>query len=483
MTSSFLPSFVKPQAFIDGEWCSDSAQFPVINPANSDVLCHVSDTSHTDIERAIVAAERAQKEWAQKPVHDRAIILNAWRHLILDHKDELARLMTMEQGKPIAEARAEIGDADSIRWSVEESYRTYGKIVPHTRSNLHAEITYEPVGVVVAITPWNFPHSMITRKVAPALAAGCGVVLKPAEDTPLSALALASLAHMAGVPSGLFNVVPCSRVRVKEVGEFLTTHPIVRKVSFTGSTAVGKTIMANCASTVKNISLELGGNAPFIIFESAHIDRAIDGVMASKFRNAGQTCICANRVYVARKIYDVVISRLKEKIAEMKVGDGLNPSTKLGPLINQSAMQKIDEFLRDARDKSAVISTGPTMPDLGHGFFRAPCLIERITPDMRISQDEIFGPLLAVYPFDTESEVIEAANNTQYGLAAYIYTEDEAQARRVSKNLQYGMVGCNTALLADAGLPFGGRKESGIGREGGPESLLEFMETKFTLHG
>jgi succinate-semialdehyde dehydrogenase/glutarate-semialdehyde dehydrogenase len=481
MTSYSLPSFVRPHAFINGEWISSTQSFPVLNPATATKICDVSDVTNDEIERTILCAHSAQKIWANMLVSDRAKILNKWRDLILEYKETLAELMTMEQGKPLVEARAEIGNADAVRWSVEESYRVYGKIIPDMRADVHAEITHEPVGVVAAITPWNFPHSMVTRKVSPALAAGCAVILKPAEDTPLSALALASLAHQAGVPSGVFNVVPCSRARVADVGKILTTHERIRKVSFTGSTQVGKIIMANSAGTVKNISLELGGNAPFIIFESADLDRAVDGVMTSKFRNAGQTCICANRVYVADKIYDQVVAKLKDKIKNMVVGDGRDVRTTLGPLINDKAFEKVGALLNDARDKGAAISEPCPTSFNNNGYFKAPVLVESVLPNMRIADEEIFGPLLALYRFHDENQVIAAANDTQFGLAAYFYTQDPFQARRVGQKLEYGMIGCNTAMIVDSGLPFGGRKESGIGREGGPDSLYEFMETKYIV--
>ena len=480
MTSYSLPSFVRPHAFINGEWASSAQSFPVLNPATATKICDVGDVTNDDVMRAISCAHDAQKIWANMLVSDRAKILNKWRDLIVEHKESLAELMTVEQGKPLAEARAEIGNADAVRWSVEESYRVYGKIIPDLRHDARTEITYEPVGVVAAITPWNFPHSMITRKVSPALAAGCAVVLKPAEDTPLSALALASLAHQAGVPSGVFNVVPCSRGRVVDVGQILTTHEKIRKVSFTGSTPVGKMIMANCAGTVKNISLELGGNAPFIVFESADLDAAVDGIIASKFRNAGQTCICANRVFIADKIYDDLVTKLKDKIKNMVVGDGRDVGTTLGPLINNKATAKVNGILQDAQDKGAVISELCPIPTQG-GYFKTPVLVELVSTNMRIATEEIFGPLLALYRFDDENQAIDAANATEFGLAAYFYTKDPLQARRVGQKLEYGMIGCNTPMIVDTGLPFGGRKESGIGREGGPDSLHEFMETKYIV--
>lgn len=480
MASYSLPVFVRPHAFINGKWVESSQTFPVFNPATSSLISNVSDVSDDDVNTAIAVAFEAQKKWADMNVGDRAKILITWRDLILANKDALATLMTVEQGKPLKEALAEIGEADAVRWSVEESYRVYGKIVPQMRTGVHGEITYEPKGVVAAITPWNFPHSMITRKVSPALAAGCAVVLKPAEDTPLSALALASLAHQAGVPDGVFNVVPSSRARVKNVGEILTTHPLVRKVSFTGSTPVGKAIMKLCADTVKDVSLELGGNAPFLIFETADVDKAIDGLIASKFRNAGQTCICANRVFVAAKIYDDVVARLKDRLSKMVVGDGLDGATTLGPLINDRAVEKIDGLLADAKAKGATV-TEPCPISAGQGYFHAPRLIETISPTMKIADEEIFGPLLALYKVTSEEEAVRAANDTTYGLAAYFYTSDPVQAKRVARALEYGMIGCNTPMIVDTSLPFGGWKESGIGREGGPDSLHEFLEPKYTL--
>jgi succinate-semialdehyde dehydrogenase/glutarate-semialdehyde dehydrogenase len=481
MHKETLPLFLKTDSFIAGDWMSSGETFSVINPSTKEIICDVSDTSINMLEIAIDKSFIAQKLWANLLTSERAEILLRWHDLIIQHKDELAKLLTLEQGKPLTESYAEIGNAETVRWAVEESYRVYGHIIPSFKQGTRAEIIYQPVGVVAAITPWNFPHSMITRKVSPALAAGCAVILKPAEDTPLCALALAVLAQQAGIPKGVLSIIPCSRKNVTIIGDRLLSDKKIRKLSFTGSTAVGKTLMEKASKTVKNISLELGGNAPFLIFASANLDKAVEALIGAKFRNAGQTCICANRIFVERKIINVLKEKLIERIKQFKIGDGLTDGINFSSVINQAAFDKINSITKDAKFKNAIITDIGVAPD--NGYFIVPKIIENITSDMRIAHEEIFGPLLALYPFDSEDEVIKEANSTEYGLAAYVHSGDMAQASRVAKALDVGMVAVNEPSFVHSTLPFGGMKESGIGREGGFGCLKEFLEVKTIVFG
>ena len=476
-----LQKNLKTESFIAGEFIKNSETFPVFNPATNEKICDVTNTSNEQLEIAIQKAYTAQAEWAHAPAYERATILGRWRDLIITHKEELAQLLTAEQGKPITESRAEIGQAEIITWAAEESLRLYGKIVPAFKKNISAKIIYQPIGIVAAITPWNFPHSMITRKVAPALAAGCSVILKPAEDTPLSALALADLADRAGLPKGLLSVIPCDRARAEMIGAALLNDKRIAKLSFTGSTIIGKKLMAQAANTVKNVSLELGGNAPFIICASAHQEQAIAALIASKFRNAGQTCICANRVFVHASIFESIKNKIQDAIKKMIIGDGSNETTTLGPLINQKAIDKMHSLLNDAREKGADIVSIPFQKRTGN--FYPPTLICNVSNDMQIAHEEIFGPLLALIPFDNEDDVIQKANDTDYGLAAYLHTSDRNEADKISQNLHYGMIAINEQSFVHASLPFGGMKESGIGREGGPDALKEFLQTKYIVTG
>ena len=478
-------TLIRSDAFINGRWVSQGAgrSFPVINPANGLVITHVPDMGADETRDAVEAAAAAFPAWRKLMAKERARILQKWNALILAHADGLAALLSAEQGKPFAEARGEVvGGAASVEWFAEECQRIYGDTIPTHKADARVIVTKEPVGVVAAITPWNFPSSMITRKVAPALAAGCTVVLKPAEDTPLSALALAILAQEAGVPNGVFNVVTGSLASAPAIGEVLTTHPLVKKVSFTGSTDVGKILMRQSASTVKRLSLELGGNAPFIVFDSADIPRAVDGAMASKFRNAGQTCICANRIYVQAGVHDEFARQFTERVKALKVGPGDQAGVHIGPLINHDAIDKVVQHIEDARSKGAKILCGGKAHEAGALFFQ-PTVISGMTPAMRISGEETFGPVAGIFRFTDEAEVIRLANDTRYGLASYFYTQNLGQAFRVAEALEYGMVAINEALLAAASVPFGGVKESGIGREGSKYGIEDFLNVKYMLIG
>lgn len=470
-------NLLRQQAYVNGAWNSaDSGKsFPVFNPASGEILAQVADCGPAETNRAIAAAEAALPAWRSKTAAQRGAILRRWNDLILEHLDDLALLMTLEQGKPLAESKGEVRyGASFIEWFAEEGRRVYGDIVPPHAPNLKVLVFKEPVGVVAAITPWNFPNAMITRKVAPALAAGCTVVVKPSEETPLSALALAELAERAGFPAGVLNIV--TGLDAPAIGQALTQSSSVRKLSFTGSTEVGKLLMRQCADTVKKISLELGGNAPFIVFDDADIEAAVDGAMMSKYRNAGQTCVSSNRLYVQNDIYDTFVEKFAAAVAKQKVGVGTEQGVSIGPLINAEALQKVERLLSDAVQKGARVLTG------GHalqGTFYEPTVLADIAPGMDILEEEIFGPVAPVTRFDTEEEVIRMANNTPYGLAAYFYGRDVGRIFRVADALEYGMVGVNTGILGTAIAPFGGMKESGIGREGSKYGIEEFLEIKY----
>lgn len=472
---------IKQHAYIDGQWVQTPAAFDVINPATLEKIAQVSDCGTNEANAAVEAAAEAFPLWKNKLASERAAILQKWKQLIIDNKEALAKLLTQEQGKPLKEALAEIANAEAVEWSAEEAKRCYGETIPAFKADTQVLTYREAVGVVAAITPWNFPHSMITRKVAPALAAGCTVVLKPAQDTPLSALALAALAEEAGFPKGVLNIVTAGKDNTEAVGKVLTTHDKVRKISFTGSTQVGRALMKQASDTVKKVSLELGGNAPFIVFNSANLEQAVAGAVANKFRNAGQTCICANRIFVQADIHDKFVKAFKEKIKAMKMGNGLEPDTVIGPLINQAGLDKVEKLVREAESKGAKIETGGKAEK--GGLFYEPTLLTDMERGMRVFEDEIFGPVAPIYKFDTEEDAIKMANDTIYGLAAYFYSNDLGQCMRVSQKLEYGMIGVNEIALSAASIPFGGFKQSGLGREGGPESLSEFMETKYVLLG
>jgi succinate-semialdehyde dehydrogenase/glutarate-semialdehyde dehydrogenase len=476
---SFLKdsTLLRQSAYINGEWAgADSGQsFPVSNPATGVILTQVADCGAAETGRAIAAAEAALPDWRAKTAAQRGAILRRWNDLILENVEDLALLMTLEQGKPLAESRGEVRyGASFIEWFAEEGRRVYGDVIPPHAPNLRVLVFKEPVGVVAAITPWNFPNAMITRKVAPALAAGCTVVVKPSEETPLSALALAELAGRAGFPPGVLNIV--TGLDAPAIGQALTRSSVVRKLSFTGSTEVGKLLMRQCADTVKKISLELGGNAPFIVFDDADLDAAVEGAIISKYRNAGQTCVCSNRLYVQSGIYEAFLEKFTEAVQKQKVGPGIEQGVSIGPLINAEALEKVERLLGDAVKKGAQILTG------GHalqGTFYEPTVLAGVQPGMDILQEEIFGPVAPVTRFDTDEEVIKLANDTPYGLAAYFYGRDVGRIFRVADALEYGMVGVNTGILGTAIAPFGGMKESGIGREGSKYGIEEFLEIKY----
>jgi succinate-semialdehyde dehydrogenase / glutarate-semialdehyde dehydrogenase len=470
-------TLLRTDAYINGHWepAASGSAFPVTNPATGDVLAQVADCGPAETQRAIAAAEAALPGWRAKTAAQRGAMLQRWNDLILEHAEDLALLMTLEQGKPLAEARGEVRyGASFIEWFAEEGRRVYGDIIPPHAPNLRVLVFKEPVGVVAAITPWNFPNAMITRKVAPALAAGCTVVVKPSEETPLSALALAELAERAGFPPGVLNIV--TGMDAAAIGQELTKSRAVRKLSFTGSTAVGKLLMRQCADTVKKISLELGGNAPFIVFDDADLEAAVDGAVAAKYRNAGQTCVCANRLYVQSGIYDRFVEKFAEAVRKQKVGTGTEQGVSIGPLINARALEKVERLLGDAVGKGAQVLTGGRAL---HGTFFEPTVVTGVQIGMDLLQEEIFGPIAPVSRFETEAEVVQLANNTEYGLAAYFYGRDVGRIFRVADALEYGMVGVNTGILGTAIAPFGGMKQSGIGREGSKYGIEEFLEIKY----
>lgn len=472
------PTLLKDTALIHHQWvyATSGDTIKVHNPFDGQLIGTVPSLDQDQVLQAIDSAYLAQKAWAKKTAKQRSEILHAWADLIDEHQDDLAVIMTSEQGKPLTESRGEIQYANSyIRWFAEEAKRVYGDVIPANHADLRHVILKQPIGVCVAITPWNFPAAMITRKVAPALAAGCSMIVKPASETPLTALALAELAVRAGVPAGILQVLTG---KSSQLSQILTEDERIHKVSFTGSTEVGRTLMAQCASTVKKLSMELGGNAPFIIFDDADLDKAVAGLIASKYRNAGQTCICANRIYVQDSIKDQFLALFKQKVEQLKVGNGLQKGTDIGPLINQSALEKVQALLDDAVKKGAKIITGGQCSDVSPLSF-LPTIISDIRDDMDIAQQEIFGPIAPVFTFKNEEDVIAHANNSIYGLAAYFYTQNMARSWRVTEQLEYGMVAQNTGLLSTEVAPFGGVKQSGFGREGSKYGIDEYLITKY----
>ncbi|CAH0999275.1 Succinate-semialdehyde dehydrogenase [NADP(+)] GabD [Neolewinella maritima] len=477
------PALFRQQAYIDGQWttASDGATFRVTDPFNDELLAEVADLGAADTEHTVDAAHNAFPAWSKRTAGERSSVLRKWYELILQHQEDLAVLMTREQGKPLAESRGEVAyGASFIEWFAEEGKRAYGDVIPSHRSDTRILTLKQPVGVVAAITPWNFPIAMITRKVAPALAVGCTVIIKPAEDTPLCALALAQLAEEAGFPAGVVNVVPSNQPA--EVGEVLTGDRRVRKLSFTGSTATGKKLMAQSAGTLKKLSLELGGNAPFIVFDDADLQGAVAGAMASKYRNGGQTCVCVNRVYVQSGIYDRFVAALGEAVAALQVGVGTEKGTDVGPLINDAAIEKVERMVADAVAKGAEVAIGGSRHEAGARCY-TPTLLLNADASMDIAQEEVFGPVAPVFRFETEEEVIELSNDTPYGLAAYFYGQDHARIWRVAEALEYGMVGINTGMISTALAPFGGVKESGFGREGSKYGLEDYLVVKYLCWG
>ena len=475
----------RTQALIGGAWCdADSgAAFDVTNPASGERLARVPDMGAAETRRAIDAADAAWPAWRSRTAKERAAVLRKWFELMLAHSDDLAFLMTGEQGKPLSEAKGEVAYAASfVEWFAEEAKRVYGDTIPATQADKRLIIVRQPVGVCAAITPWNFPAAMITRKVAPALAAGCTVVVKPAEQTPLTALALAELAQRAGFPAGVFNVVTGSASSAPKIGGELTGNPIVRKLSFTGSTEVGRLLMAQCAPTIKKLSLELGGNAPLIVFDDADLDAAVEGALASKYRNTGQTCVCANRLLVQDGIYDAFAARLAEAAKKMKVGAGTEAGVLQGPLIDAQALAKVEEHVADALAKGARVLTGGRRHALG-GTFYEPTVIADVTPEMKCAREETFGPVAPLFRFHTEAEAVALANATEFGLAAYFFSRDVARCFRVGEALEYGMVGVNTGIMSNEVAPFGGVKQSGIGREGSKYGIDEYLEIKYLCFG
>ena len=475
-----LITLLKTQAYIDGAWVGTPAM-AVIDKATGEEITRVPDMGAKETNAAIEAAHRAFKPWAARLAKDRSKILRRWYELIIEHADELALLLTKEQGKPLAEAKGEIlYGAGFVELFAEEAKRVYGETIPSHKADARIVVMKQPVGVVAAITPWNFPSAMITRKVSPALAVGCTVVVKPAEDTPLSALALAELAERAGLPKGVLNVVTAKNP--VPVGEAMTSNPRVRMVTFTGSTEVGKILMAQAAGTVKRVGMELGGNAPFIVFDDADLDKAVAGAMASKFRNAGQTCVCANRILVQDSVYDAFAEKLVAAVRGLKVGPGTEAGVSVGPLINADAVKKVSEHLADAVKKGAKVVVGGKPHALGRTFYE-PTILTEVTPDMRVSCEETFGPVAPLFRFATEAEAIRMANDTPFGLAAYFFARDIGRCWRVAEALEYGIVGVNEGITSTEIAPFGGFKESGVGREGSHHGIDEFVEIKYTLMG
>ncbi len=468
-------------AFIDGKWIAGDESFAVNNPATGEEVAQVADINVAQVQDAIIAADKAFIEWSAKSAKERAGVLRKWFDLIVENADDLAAILTAEQGKPLFESKGEVVyGASFIEFFAEEGKRVYGDVIPSNVPGSRMMVLKQPIGVCATITPWNFPSAMITRKVGPALAAGCTIICRPASQTPLSATALAVLAEEAGVPPGVFNVVPGSDAR--GVGAEFCENDKVRKLSFTGSTEVGRILMKQCAEGIKKISLELGGNAPFIVFDDADIDAAVDGAMICKFRNAGQTCVCANRIYVQDGVYDEFAEKLAAKVKALKIGDGAEEGTDIGPMIDEAGMQKAQEHIADALDKGAELVTGGQPHEAGELFFE-PALLTGVTKDMQVASDETFGPVAPLFRFNDEADVIAQANDTIYGLASYFYAKDNARIWRVTEALEYGMVAVNKPILSTEVAPFGGIKQSGIGREGSKYGIDEYLEMKYVLMG
>ncbi|MEE4109348.1 MAG: NAD-dependent succinate-semialdehyde dehydrogenase [Halieaceae bacterium] len=476
------PRLLRDQAYIDGAWCdADSGdRMPVTNPATGEIIAEIARVGQVETRRAIEAAERAMRQWKQVPAKERSQILRRWFDLLMENQEDLGRLMTAEQGKPLAEAKGEVAyGAAYIEWFAEEAKRLYGDVIPGPAADRRIVCIRQPVGVVAAITPWNFPIAMITRKVAPALAAGCTVVVKPASETPLCALALAELAGRAGIPAGALNVVAGS---AREIGAELTGNATVRKLTFTGSTPIGKVLVAQCAETMKKTSMELGGNAPFIVFDDADIDAAVEGAITSKYRNAGQTCVCSNRLFVHAAVHDRFVEKLVARTQELGVGNGMDDGVLIGPLINEGAVADVDRLVKDSVEAGASVALGGATHELGGNFY-APTVLTGVDSSMPVFRNEIFGPVAPVIRFETEEEVIAMANDTEFGLASYFYARDIGRVWRVAEALEYGIVGINEGIISNEMAPFGGVKESGSGREGSKYGLDDYVEIKYMLMG
>ena len=476
--SVFSSPLFRQQAYVNGAWvqADNGETLPVTNPATGDLLGTIPNMGAAETERALKAAEEARPAWAARTAKDRAEVLKGWFSLMMENQEALAELLTLEMGKPLAESRVEVAyGASFIEWFAEEAKRLYGETIPGHRPDTRIIVQRQPIGTVAAITPWNFPNAMITRKAGPALAAGCSLVVKPAAQTPYSALALAALAEEAGIPAGLFSVVTGS---ASTIGGVMTRSHIVKKISFTGSTETGKLLYQQSASTIKKLGLELGGNAPFLVFDDADLDAAVEGAIICKFRNNGQTCVCANRIYVQAAIYDAFAERLAARIKTMKVGNGMEEGTAFGPLIDRTALEKVEAQVADAKSKGAQVILGGHRHELG-GTFYEPTIMTEVTRDMLISSEETFGPVAPLFKFEDEDEVIAQANDTPFGLASYFYAKDASRIFKVAESLEYGMVGVNTGLISTEIAPFGGVKESGLGREGSRHGLDEFTELKY----
>lgn len=473
------PTLLATKAYINGEWvdADDGATFEITNPSRGDVIVSIPDLGVAEVRRAIESAEVAQKEWAAKTAKERSEILLKWYALAMENADDLASILTAEMGKPFAEAKGEIVYGSSfIQWFAEEAKRVYGETIPGHQADKKLVVLKQPVGVVASITPWNFPNAMIARKVAPALAVGCSIVCRPASETPLSALSMAVLAERAGVPKGLFSVVPSTKSRA--VGEEFCSNPIIKKITFTGSTEVGRILMRQAGDQIKKVSMELGGNAPFIVFDDADIDEAVQGAMISKYRNNGQTCVCANRIYVQEGVYDEFSRKLAEATKSLVLGDGFEDGVNTGPLINQDAVEKVKSHIEDAVGKGAKVLTGGNPSDLG-GYWFEPTVIGDVTQEMMVAYDETFGPLAPLFKFSADEQVIELANDSIHGLASYFYTKDVSRVWKVAEALEYGIVGVNTGIFSTESAPFGGVKQSGIGREGSRHGIDDYLEMKY----
>lgn len=474
-------SLLQTRAYINGEWVDGDSTFPVYNPATGEIIAEVANLGKNGAEESVTAAKSAMQSWRVRTAKDRANILRTWFNLVMDNQEDLGRIMTAEQGKPLAESRGEIAyGASYIEWFAEEAKRIYGDVIPGPGNDRRIVVIKQPIGVVAAITPWNFPSSMITRKAAPALASGCTFTVKPARETPLSALALCVLAERAGIPAGVINVVTSSNSAV--IGEVFTRDPRVAKFSFTGSTPIGKMLAEQCQSTMKKIAMELGGNAPFIVFDDADLDAAVVGAMAAKYRNAGQTCVCANRMFVQEGVYDEFVEKLTTAVQTLTLGNGMHEGISTGPLINTKAVADVNELVQDALMNGATAIVGGDRSELGDCYFQ-PTILTNVNDRMRVFREEIFGPVAPIFKFTTEDEVIAAANDTEFGLASYFYSRDVGRIWRVGEGLEYGMVGINEGIISNEAAPFGGVKESGIGREGSRYGIEEFVEIKYLLMG